>query len=445
MSISASAIFEVRTTGNDANGGFYVSGGTDYSQQDSPQLSLTDVVTNGTTTVTSTTGGFTSAMVGNGVNIAGTLRQITAVGSSTSITVDANVTAGSGQTGKVGGALATIGKATANMVTSNLVWVKAGTGYTISSNFIFTNLSGQNPGVFSRIYGYGTTRGDGTKVSLTLSTGATAGFTSTPTGMEIANFDVDCASIASSVGINVSTSIPGYVHHCRVRNFKSSGISAGFVEFCEVSGGVSGASAAVNAGYLCRNNYIHDSACVGVNTSSALCDFNVIANLTGTTSDAFSIGGGGTAFIQNNTLYSIGRDGVRHAGTPNASHLVRNNIFASCAGYGLNYGSVTPQGVTYPNAYYNNTLGGRSANYAGGFTLPSDVTLTTSPFTAAASGDFSLNSTAGGGAALRGTASPGSFPGSTFTGYLDFGAVQHQDSGGGGTLLGYAGGKAVYA
>jgi hypothetical protein len=53
-----------------------------------------------------------------------------------------------------------------------------------------------------------------------------------------------------------------------------------------------------------------------------------------------------------------------------------------------------------------------------------DVALTAKPFTNSAGGDFSLNSTAGGGAACKGVGWPGIFPGGTTTGNIDVGAVQ---------------------
>ena len=104
------------------------------------------------------------------------------------------------------------------------------------------------------------------------------------------------------------------------------------------------------------------------------------------------------------------------------------------------YGANLTTGATYPgiiviagyNAFGNNTSGARN-------NLPtetSDVTLTADPFTNAAGGNFALNNTVGGGAACRAAGIPGVFPGGLTTGYIDIGAVQHQDSGGGGGLVG---------
>jgi len=70
MTVHASTIWEIRTTGLAANGGGFanVTPGTsvDYSQQNAAQLSLIDIATDAAgTKLTSATGGFTAAMEGN--------------------------------------------------------------------------------------------------------------------------------------------------------------------------------------------------------------------------------------------------------------------------------------------------------------------------------------------------------------------------------------------
>lgn len=79
-------------------------------------------------------------------------------------------------------------------------------------------------------------------------------------------------------------------------------------------------------------------------------------------------------------------------------------------------------------ASWNNTGG----DYTGDASQHDDfITLSADPFTNAAGLDFSLNSTAGGGALLKGVGWPQSFPGLAGTSYPDIGAYQSQ--GGGGT------------
>ncbi len=68
---------------------------------------------------------------------------------------------------------------------------------------------------------------------------------------------------------------------------------------------------------------------------------------------------------------------------------------------------------------------GGTSNNAAASVVESFVTLTVDPFTSAAGLDFSLNNTAGGGAGLRETGYPSTFPGLAGTSYLDEGAYQH--------------------
>jgi len=125
MATNAAAIWRVRPGGANTNGGGYdstISGaGTDYSQQDASQLSLTDgALTAGGTTFTSATGGFTTAMIGNalhinsGTNVVVGWYWITARASTNSITIDRDCSTGGNSSAvnfKVGGAM---GGSTAN-------------------------------------------------------------------------------------------------------------------------------------------------------------------------------------------------------------------------------------------------------------------------------------------------------------------------------------------
>lgn len=140
MATQATAIWRMRTGGNAANGAGFDAGisgsGTDYSQQDTAQLSLTDIACSNNTTVTSATGGWTAAMVGNAMKIPTTggatagYYWITARASSTSITVDRTPGTVSGGSGKVGGACT--GDPLANLgpyvVPGNTVFLRATAG-----------------------------------------------------------------------------------------------------------------------------------------------------------------------------------------------------------------------------------------------------------------------------------------------------------------------------
>ncbi len=109
MALNAAQQWWVRTGGDETNGAGYdstISGaGTNYSDQDAAQLALTDVVTTGTTSVTSVTGGFTTAMIGNIIRIESDgYYAILARVSTNAITVDRATGSGTGQSVKIGGA-----------------------------------------------------------------------------------------------------------------------------------------------------------------------------------------------------------------------------------------------------------------------------------------------------------------------------------------------------
>src|SRR6185436_10248720 len=109
-----------------------------------------------------------------------------------------------------------------------------------------------------------------------------------------------------------------------------------------------------------------------------------------------------------------------------ANCIAENN---ATTGYRTNVGRITLINC----ASYNNTSGRYGS---GGGTLNGDVNPITgsgSFFTNAASQDFSLNNTAGAGASARAVGFPASFPVGTNLNYHDVGALQHQDSGGGGS------------
>lgn len=154
MAVNASAYWRIRIGGADTNGGGFdpaiVGAGTDYTEQDTPQLTVTDLAATGAvTTLTSATGGFTSAMVGNAISISGgtgwtTAARyfITAVTNSNTIVIDRAASAGaaSGGTCRVGGALATVYLPTSSYaVAGNAVYVRGQGSNTPIDVDYFTN------------------------------------------------------------------------------------------------------------------------------------------------------------------------------------------------------------------------------------------------------------------------------------------------------------------
>lgn len=138
MAINATSVWRVRIQGNYLNGGAFdpviVDAGTDYTDQDAAQLTLTDVTTSAASAViSSATGGFTAAMIGNAVRIAsgtnftaGTYF-IVAVSDTNSATLDRACTTAAGSSGtlRVGGAKASVSTPSIHgAVSGNVVMIR---------------------------------------------------------------------------------------------------------------------------------------------------------------------------------------------------------------------------------------------------------------------------------------------------------------------------------
>lgn len=162
MAFNSTTVGEFMTTGSNTNGGFFdsASGGADYSQQAAAQLSLSDIVADGSTTITSVTGGWTALMVGNYIyldNIT-TWRRIVTYTDTNTIVLESTVTTGSGITGNVGGALALPTDAIFELATAGVkYWLKAGT-YTLTET-IASSKNGDNTRPIV-CQGYNSVRGD---------------------------------------------------------------------------------------------------------------------------------------------------------------------------------------------------------------------------------------------------------------------------------------------
>jgi hypothetical protein len=133
--------FEARTTGSNNNGCGYdiaTDGGTDYSQQDAAQLSLTDIASAGGAAISSATGGFTSAMVDNiiqltsGTNLVPGFYEIDTYTDTNNVTLDRDPDDGTALTGDTVGAVGG-GCASPDYIASDSssstrrIWIKNGT------------------------------------------------------------------------------------------------------------------------------------------------------------------------------------------------------------------------------------------------------------------------------------------------------------------------------
>ena len=159
---------------------------------------------------------------------------------------------------------------------------------------------------------------------------------------------------------------------------------------------------------------------------SATILFNVISGCARYGVDASAV----DSVIVNNSIYGCTTAGINFTTLSAASPtLVANNVIEGCPeGVRNSSGTATNFIKRLANSYYNCT----TANEVGfGDTVdPEILTESASPFTAAGSADFTLLSTA----TSKASGVPGRFENSSFTGYLDRGAVQRQEAGGGASL-----------
>jgi hypothetical protein len=180
----------------------------------------------------------------------------------------------------------------------------------------------------------------------------------------------------------------------------------------------------------------YSNTITGFALSDASCYFCISANNSGATSDGFALNNSSSS--RSNLLFSVaytnGRDGVRiTANSPPAVDSIQNSIFYANVGKAINALSTIPSGgfLLNFNAYQSGSL----TNVTAG---ASDVTLSADPFTNGAGNVFTLNSTAGGGAALKGVGFPGALA-TGGTGKADIGMLQSGTGGvSGNTVSSYA-------
>jgi hypothetical protein len=443
--------WELESGGNDANGAYFntAAAGIDYSVQSSPQLSLTDIVTNGTTTLTSATGGFTAAMIGNGINIAGTVYEIKTRVDTNTITVDRTIGAASGQTGKVGGAALTLGYLMSQAVVGNTVYCLGnggaysfanGTANTAGNKVSMTVGGDTSIWVPFWIVGYATNRTRAnTDASRPIFQAGAASMTLLDLGaqkiifLHNIDFDGNSGSFASTRGLVVGSSASGArVSRCKFRNWGNNAISSTLsgliVQDCDFTTNPSVAFA--GRGNLLRCDLHANTATpVSVSSTFSVVRCNLYGN-TGASTDGIAITSGDIGlYVRECSLYGNGRHGINITANFTTQFIpFENLIITGNGGYGVAANAATNLVILDHVATFNNTSG-RSNNINAQADV-SPIILTASPFTNANAGDLSLNATAGGGAAVRAAGIPGTYPAGTTVNYLDIGAAQHKDAGG---------------
>ena len=449
MSVSNATVWEVRPTlGSDTNGGGWVPGssGTDHSQQSAAQYALSNGVTNGTTTIATTSAsadmvGNIAYIAGGSGSISGNWYQIVSQVTGVSITVDRStgLTTGTGVTINVGGAWATLTPWPTPAQGGNTCWVKATGTYGLGAH-LNLSITGPSTGQLTLIAGYTSTRGDGGKATIhctTTLTGSACINVNTP-GLVFANFTVS-ANSNSARGIQISTAATS------VQNVDASGFTDSYAFFSSNNATqfVNCSATSCTCVGFSQSAYTwfidcYASGCeVGFSLASGGASTLIrctSANNTGSSSyHGFDVEGSQTQVTMINCVaYGNGGDGFRIEESQQTVYVIQNCISYANTGWGFNY-PTAPTGTFFGmdyNAYGANTAGNLNNLPTGAH----DATLTANPFNAPASGDFSLNSTSGGGAACKAAGFQGSFAGAV-NGTIDMGSVQSINSGGGPTTI----------
>lgn len=284
-----------------------------------------------------------------------------------------------------------------NVVGGDKVWVKGDGTYTLAADFTTANGTSTAPIVFET---YTTTTGDGGDADIALvdykftfgqyTTWIGGAFTAAKAGSGKNAFEVldysalhNCsfdatyssgfdtlARVRSSLLVNVSITTSGTdpinqvvqgdngtrLLRCRITTPQNLQVTCGEAIECVFDQAHVSFTPYAEIGGIFRKNVIYDT------------DSGLSVDL----SNAGTVG----PVIEDNIIYTSAAYGVTFSGTQTLTPVLRNNAIGNCTS-------------------------GR-VNLANGAVEFGAVTLTADPFTDGASGDFSLNNTAGGGALCRG-------------------------------------------
>lgn len=470
MSLSALTVWEARTTGNSANGGGFVGGGagTDYSQQDSPEVTY-----DGSTLALTAAGAgstlscpgrpFVSADIDNTLNVTGGTNlttgryRILSVNGSGVATLDRAVSTGvsSNGTGRLGGALASLQGALTAMVANNVIWVK-GTGHTITA--AITGGQGGAADAPAQILGYVTERGDNELAVITMTSGSVTSML-TPSGSHwvIRNLKLDAGGFAERCYHPASTGLTIFLENVWAVGWTRRGISTNtsnnvVVVNCRASGGTGGSNLESSscAGFV-GGGFSTFERCVTYNSDSCgFCGdnaapqfihcaaYNLNAESGAGGHGYYTFGSTGGRLI-NCTFADLEGSGVWNANVSASGFAdvwIENCLFAEVDRYGIESVAIEFDGTNHTegykrrlqnNAFYNCTLGNHDGNFPASV---NEVSLTADPFMSLSTGDLRLNAASGGGALCREAGIPGALPGLTDSvGFQDIGALQGGASG----------------
>ncbi len=344
-----------------------------------------------------------------------------------------------GAAGSSGSPWATIAHGLSSIADGDILGVRATGTYVISAALVPTK---GTTNAICRLVGCTTTVGDGGRATIRTS-GATAGISVDVPAYEfsIENLVLDGNSVGTTgIACISSATQRTVIRNCVIKNWTNSGVTiTGATEIW--SSEVTGCSGSNGAVYV-SGGLVHLKACnvhdnttsgiVGVSSDTRLTiDRTLVCNNSGGSSDGIISTYPCFPAVSYCTVHNNGRHGINL--TPYTIFAgFHDNIITANGGYGIvSPGSAVEDPAIDFNALYGNTSGPYSGLAAGA----NDLSLSGLPYTNAGGGDFSLNTTAGQGAACRGSSSAGIFPGGTTTGYADRGAVQSQASGGSSGML----------
>jgi hypothetical protein len=449
MSLASTTVFEVRSDGTSTAGGGFnpsrVNAGTDRSQQAAVQQAYTDLAIDAadTTLISSAAHPFSSADIGNLINLTGGVGfttgrcEITSVDGSSRAVLDRSAGTGgsTGGTGNLGGALDGLATVASLVVAGNTTYVRAGSGYTSAATITLSRDSSDN---LACVYeGYTTTRGDGGLATITSTNAAATSLISvTGKGSILKNLKGDGASLSQRVfnAADVTVTFDNcYALGGTKYGFRGASTQSIFRRCLATGNGASGGDAGFSADTgtalfdrcVSRGNAGNGFSSLTAGVATCL---NCIAS--GNTLSGFQSNDNESVIrVLNCTSYLNTLDGLRFAAVSTfVGVFVRNSIFAGNAGYGIrsistDYNLSMFATLFENNAFWNNTLGARYQVPTGA----DDITLTADPFAARTNSDFSLNLVEGGGLELRTAGVPSGFglraiP-ETSVGYEDIGAV----------------------
>ena len=373
------------------------------------------------------------SLIGNIINLtAGTnvtlgWYEITTVAAGSTFNTDRNCCTGmvTGGAGNVGAALLTPGKAAGLMVGGNKLWAVGSTNLSsISSNVSngVLSLPNSTSALQTRVSGYTTTRGDNGRATFT-ATVANGTMISCGTDNSITNLILDGNSQTTYQGVN-----GGEAENVKFSNFTNTAHASAISQTnCEVTGCTGSTLSAYGASstsWATFCNY-HDNTTSGAEFGDIdRCQFT---NNTGGSSCGVLANFGYVRKINACTFYGMGSHAISLPTAASPGIRIINAL-----AYG-NTGSAISAGAAMENVTVRNLAAGSNASTfvnISAANISGTVTITADPFTNKAGNVYTLNSTAGGGAACKGAGWPATMPAGLSAEAIDIGAFQAAAGGG---------------